>query len=587
MNKLAKALFGILVIASVSFEASGQKEFNNWFFGNGAALNFNSTCQSISGSDLYTDEGCASISDQNGQLLFYTNGVYIWDKDHKKINKNNPLFGHKSATQSALITSNPANSDEYFVFTIDEKAGEKGLCYSLISIGGIQNIKEEKLENNALRTPDLFSGKYDPTILKQNIALSKSVTEKLIAVPHADQKSIWILTHQWNSNTFIAYHLNKNGKIKDKVFSKAGSVHKNQSKSNNSESIGQMKVSSDHKKIALSISYREHADVELFDFDQKTGKVKLSKNIKSKGNAYGVEFSSDASKLYVSYLSGPNALVQYDLSNNAKQTIIFENDNEEIIYGALQIGPDQKIYVAKTTTYIDVINDPNKAGRACNLQIAKISLDGKFSVFGLPNKPVIINQNSISSDQKPIKSAVLNKPFQENKSDKKTSDESCQSTLKDVDVACQASSLLNAGGKNVNYKWSTGDTEREISVQKSDYYSVTLTGQACKQVKKVYVNFESKPTRFSFIEKFNPDGVFNNYFAFSINDVKDFEISFYKSNGKKLLSSTDPKFKWKGTDQKSKALPDGKYKWQVNYTPICDNQPMSRKGSVLISRKGQ
>ena len=51
---------------------AAQNEGNIWYFGYGAGLDFNSgTAVPISGGQLYTYAGCASISDANGDVLSY------------------------------------------------------------------------------------------------------------------------------------------------------------------------------------------------------------------------------------------------------------------------------------------------------------------------------------------------------------------------------------------------------------------------------------------------------------------------------------------------------------------------------------
>jgi len=78
----------ILTFFTLFFACSlfSQKQANHWFFGENAGLNFTDATQNklpvadVSGQ-LNTIEGCASISDINGNLLFYTDGTTVWDKN--------------------------------------------------------------------------------------------------------------------------------------------------------------------------------------------------------------------------------------------------------------------------------------------------------------------------------------------------------------------------------------------------------------------------------------------------------------------------------------------------------------------------
>jgi hypothetical protein len=67
-------------------------------------LDFNSgTAVPLNNGIISTDEGVATISDANGNLLFYTDGRTIRNKLHQLMPNGSGLFGNISATQSAVI----------------------------------------------------------------------------------------------------------------------------------------------------------------------------------------------------------------------------------------------------------------------------------------------------------------------------------------------------------------------------------------------------------------------------------------------------------------------------------------------------
>ncbi len=75
-------MFSILFL---SFQFSiAQKETTHWYFGKKAGLDFSSGTLVVDSSGvLETDEGCATISDAAGKLLFYTDGSTFWNRNHK------------------------------------------------------------------------------------------------------------------------------------------------------------------------------------------------------------------------------------------------------------------------------------------------------------------------------------------------------------------------------------------------------------------------------------------------------------------------------------------------------------------------
>lgn len=117
-----------------------QGEANIWYFGQNAGLDFNSGSPvSINGSQMNTLEGCSTISNSSGQLLFYTDGVTVWDRNHNIMPNGTGLMGHESSTQSSLVIPKPNDPNIYYLFTVSE-INSDGLRYSVIDMslnGGV------------------------------------------------------------------------------------------------------------------------------------------------------------------------------------------------------------------------------------------------------------------------------------------------------------------------------------------------------------------------------------------------------------------------------------------------------------------
>ena len=107
-----------------------QGEANNWFFGDGAGLIFDNingtvTPTTAASQTISTLEGCSSISDTNGNLMFYTDGRDVWDANHNIMPNANyfagtGLLGDPSSTSSGVIIPKPGDLDKYYIFTVDE-----------------------------------------------------------------------------------------------------------------------------------------------------------------------------------------------------------------------------------------------------------------------------------------------------------------------------------------------------------------------------------------------------------------------------------------------------------------------------------
>lgn len=101
-----KHLFTLLFLF-ISNSVYCQSETDNWFFGLYAGINFSTgTPISLTGSVMATTEGTAVISDAAGNLLFYSDGITVWNSMHLPMPNGTGLLGDVSATQSALIIKN-------------------------------------------------------------------------------------------------------------------------------------------------------------------------------------------------------------------------------------------------------------------------------------------------------------------------------------------------------------------------------------------------------------------------------------------------------------------------------------------------
>ena len=74
-----------------------QNEANNWYFGEFAGITFNTPDRSpkaLTDGALNTLEGCATISGKDGKLLFYTDGITVWNRKHDIMSNGDNLKGH-------------------------------------------------------------------------------------------------------------------------------------------------------------------------------------------------------------------------------------------------------------------------------------------------------------------------------------------------------------------------------------------------------------------------------------------------------------------------------------------------------------
>ena len=365
----------------ISFTGASYDRLNyNWAFGSNAAINFNPiksgfTPYSLTGS-VISQEGCASISDKEGRLLFYTDGVTVYTKKGTIMTFGTGLSSSGTSTQSAIIVPQP-DSDIYYIFTTDYAENPNGFEYSVVDM--------------------TLAGGEGIVTSKNNTLISLPLSEKVTACNHINGVDYWIITHTSGDSRFFAYKLKASGLVMP-IITSIGHTH--------NTARGYMKTSPDTTKL-ISVLYDEDI-IDIFDFDASGGTISNFATITGATydvGPYGLEFSTDSSKFYISD-GAATKIYQYDLTYTSTTEMI-----EHVIelppisgasLGALQMGPDEKIYAADLgAPYLHVIHHPNGLGVDCNLQpkdfvLTSTTVTGITSEWGLPN---VITNHAVSCDR--------------------------------------------------------------------------------------------------------------------------------------------------------------------------------------------
>lgn len=396
----------IFIFLTLVVKLCHAQEDNHWFFGYNAGIDFTdlSNPRTTNVGQTRQEEGVATISDQQGRLLFYTDGVSVWNRNHQIMSGGTGLKGHNTSTQSALIIPFPGSRTWYYIFTTDFQYGNAGLSYSTVNI-------------------DLDAGLGE--VVQKNIPLLQPASEKVAAITHCNGEDVWVMTHGRQNDLIYAFLINRAG-INLPVVNHTGRILPLVAISN----IGYMKFSPDGSKLAVA---HYSSGVDLFDFDDQTGIVSNRKPILDIPNLnvftdqwpYGIEFSPNSKLLYLTnsipdagWNTFRNSLTQFNHLDSPVTIIQMSKIELDIGYpsftnqsflSAIQTGPDNKIYIARnSTTYLARINNPDVPGIACNYQRDGILLQaGTSSRMGLPgfnqahfgnsfNSQVNCNSNTVS-----------------------------------------------------------------------------------------------------------------------------------------------------------------------------------------------
>lgn len=360
MFKMMKKTLILSFLFSLNLVFS-QGEANIWYFGGNAGLDFNSGSPVVlNNGQMVATQSCGVISNASGQLLFYSNGVKVWDRNHNLMPNGDGILGSLSAKQSSLIIQNPNDSNRYYLFTLScfECGYPIELRYSEINMA-------------------LNGGNGDVTSNK-NILLNSNMSEMLTGMKKSDNSGYWLITHGSNNNNYYAYEITNAG-ISAPVITSIGSVFDN--------TWGEMEVSSKFSPDNTKIATTKRGGIVLYDFDEITGQLSNLETVNTIQSNYGIEFSPSGTILYASSVtSWAQALtLQYDLTSpNIPSTEIILSSS--IGFGDMQIATDGKIYVANSSssTHLGIINNPDTLGLGCNFVPQGIDLSPGSCSIGLP-----------------------------------------------------------------------------------------------------------------------------------------------------------------------------------------------------------
>lgn len=617
----------LTLLSCSSFAQIKDKSTAIWYFGDSAGVDFR-TCEPkfLSDSKMQLQlEGSTSISDRNGNLLFYSNGYNVWNANHE-IMPNGTLSAFYqtafSTSQGIIAVSQPQNDRFYYLFSC---VGSQ-LIYYIIDMnlqGGLGDISHTEFV-------------YLPKI---------NFTEKIAAVHHANDEDIWIALHEYESDSLYAFLFTANGFNPTPVISETGSIH------DGNNYPGYLKFSPQGDKAACS-KYSD-GQIELYQFNDSTGifsNAILIDPIISDKYTYGLEFSPDGSKLYTAFLGAleidvvaKDEVYRFDVSNYNEGSIlssatkIGESIDGRSSIGAFQLALDGKIYVAQIRTdtnynvyderryldhpYLSEISTPNALNGQSNYKDTGIFLGNAKAILGFPN--------SIASAYKPIdfeiqeNTGCMNEPTQFVLDDKNVDYESLTwnfgannaistssnpayvydnigvftvsvyitdrcgsySISKDIpiydrpDFSLIDDTALCIGDSiwlqpifqeylstDTVYRWSNKAEEPRIYVYEPGNYNLTIGSGQCKRTQSVTMNFTDCSNAFFIPNIITPNGdMVNDCFSIELEEIVAFNV--YNRWGKEVYSNISFDGSWCDIQ-----LVDGEYYYELNsYDPIPDH----------------
>jgi gliding motility-associated-like protein len=440
----AAVFLPFFLLAFTAF-SQAQKQANIWHFGHKSGLDFSSGAPVQIASVIDAFEGCASLCDAQGNLLFYTNGGgaelgaipngarngIIWNRNNQVMyDMGDSEGGGYSAAQSSLILPKQGAPNEYYLFTMDHHPSllnpnnNRGLSYFVIDMtmnGGLGGVS------------------------LANQLVFKPATECLAAVLHQNGKDYWLLTVDQNTNDFVVVPVTQAG-VQTPL---------NQPRQTTEQAL-LIKASPDGKFL--------FAANRLYRFDPANGTVTFLAML-PESNYYAFSFSPESRYLYTFSTGDGGFLVRYDLTAanvmNSKEQVA---DIGFVFPGGMQIAPDGNIYfvdlgedqILAEVTGIGIIRCPDAPNTSVERGFFEMPAEpGTGSIFGLPNFADYIFQ---------------------------TIAQELETSLDTVKFCPGDTATLDANFSGATYLWTTGETAASITVSSEGNFAVTVSDACGREV---------------------------------------------------------------------------------------------------------
>lgn len=594
---IMRANFLLLFYLSIPFFLLAQGENNIWYLGEDFGIDFNGDhARAISDGKIPPLSGIGTTAcDKNGNLLFYTNGLTVWDRNHQVMPNGSDLEGYR-VLSSAIIIPYPEHPSLYYLFTFTPIVNGTQAYYSIIDM-------------------NLNNGLGDVILSQKNIRLTDNVT-LLFATAPGSCGSLWLVTHGYKNYHFIAYNITGNGIDTKPVISNVGSYLR--------DIEGRLKFNNIYNRLLLHSS---SGLVEIYDFDQNTGQISnpftYSPALIDKSEFVSASFSPDGSKFFVSlYNSNIGSFEIRQHHYPPVDTNNFFNNYQSLFLDYpitdMQNGPNGQLYIRFNVRYIGVITQPNVIDFASSYVDSVFQTPGTILSY-LPNLVVTTNPPFDSTYQVPDQMAFctgealkisLNPNadyiWQDNTTDFEytithpgiytylANKGKCifYDTIEVLErqyptinlgkdtLLCIDQSLILSLPMADTIVWDDGSSNTSRSFNEPGTYWVHASNGKCESRDTFTIKYHECNCDLYVPNVFSPNGDGNNdvFQIFSTCDLVYFSISIYNRWGEEVFYSRQLSDSWTGDSHK---IP-GVYIYHIQYRTLPNNPLQKLAGSITL-----
>ncbi|MBX7205133.1 MAG: T9SS type A sorting domain-containing protein [Bacteroidia bacterium] len=353
----------------------------NWYFGQWAGLRFttNGVFRDMGPwinqlpDNIFTGEGSVSISNPQGQLLFYAGGdlyapgyMNVYNKKYKQFHTS-PVKGDMSSAQTGIILPSPKNKQRYYLFTVSGldanvtlSLNNSGFRYSIVDTTVIDLSDPNDPIYCEIDTPNFKDVPIKAPSGSQFHPVDSSLIcgEMITAVSKCNGRDYWIIVvdRSANDSLYANYHkllVYSLDSATGVTFSHVSSFRLSIDGGNGNYAYGQLKASPDGTKLA--------APGYVMEFNRITGAITIIDSMSAPApDIWACSFSPNSKRLFYlvnidAYTSGFH---QYNLEDSSDVVI---DTLPEFFGNAMQLGPDNKIYMAQIgLSQLGMISNPDE-----------------------------------------------------------------------------------------------------------------------------------------------------------------------------------------------------------------------------------
>ena len=320
----------------------------------------------------------ASICDENGQLLLYSNGISIHGPEHTAVPGGEMISYGPSWINNTWLNENdevrpqgflgihcagfiPAPDDEDKIYMVYYNFDDLNIDDAFKKLYAIIDIS-----NN------------EPEVIAQDIILMDKIREPghSSAARHANGRDWWLL--QFSRDSVFSFLIDPSGINLDHISVLPFEIRR-----------GQSSVSFNHNASQYAFIQRidnnniNGADLTIFDFDRCTGNLSnpLRKSFSTidQGLVHSVAFSGSGQYLYT---NNETTCFQYDMWSDdilaSRETVMITDSLQYTLFvtssrlvsstfGHMRLGPDRKLYITNPgqNNRIHIIHEPDQPAAFC------------------------------------------------------------------------------------------------------------------------------------------------------------------------------------------------------------------------------